>query len=248
MDYRKLTVLMATLVIALVLGLSASSFAQDFYKGKTFRILVGLPPGHPDLLETQLFEEPYMFFCREEHPLSRMKSITWSDLREAELIVISSLSANRVFLDYQLAKRGISIRGAYEVQHLSTAIGLVAAGVGTAILPSSTLEDGARPNGSPGRERVFSQFASQAWCNQEDAGRLKQGLDDEAETVIAQGQALVLQDALLRSTGHRRRPRPEPEGRPRSGRRGSTPNARRSSRWRSASSPLLANTTRVNAK
>ena len=65
--------------------------------------------------------------------------------REAELIVISGLSANRVFLDYQLAKRGISLTGAFEVQHLSTAIGLVAAGVGTAILPSSTLEDGARP-------------------------------------------------------------------------------------------------------
>lgn len=92
-----------------------------------------------------MLEEPYMFFCREEHPLSRQKSITWADLREAELIVISGLSANRVFLDYQLARRGISIAGAYEVQHLSTAIGLVAAGVGTAILPSSTLEDGARP-------------------------------------------------------------------------------------------------------
>lgn len=107
---------------------------------------IGIPmERHPDLLETQMLEEPYMFFCRDEHPLSGHKSITWSDLREAELIVISGLSANRVFLDYQLARRGISLTGAYEVQHLSTAIGLVAAGVGTAILPSSTLEDGARP-------------------------------------------------------------------------------------------------------
>ena len=107
---------------------------------------IGIPTErHPDLQETQMLEEPYMFFCRVEHPLSRQKSITWADLREAELIVISGLSANRVFLDYQLARRGISIAGAYEVQHLSTAIGLVAAGVGTAILPSSTLEDGARP-------------------------------------------------------------------------------------------------------
>ena len=107
---------------------------------------IGIPmERHPDLQETQMLEEPYMFFCREEHPLSGQKSITWTDLREAELIVISGLSANRVFLDYQLARRGISITGAYEVQHLSTAIGLVAAGVGTAILPSSTLEDGARP-------------------------------------------------------------------------------------------------------
>jgi DNA-binding transcriptional LysR family regulator len=107
---------------------------------------IGIPTeAHPDLVEIQLLEEPYLFFCREEHPLSARTSITWSDLREAELIVISSMSANRVFLDYQLAKRGISLQGAYEVQHLSTAIGLVAAGVGTAILPSSTLEEGARP-------------------------------------------------------------------------------------------------------
>jgi Transcriptional regulator len=35
--------------------------------------------------------------------------------------------------------------GAYEVQHHATAISLVAAGVGCAILPASTLEEGDRP-------------------------------------------------------------------------------------------------------
>ena len=100
---------------------------------------------HPDLAETLLLEEPYMFFCRADHPLSQAESITWSDLRAEELITISSLSANRLFLDYQLAKRGIGLQGAYEVRHLSTAIGMVAAGVGTTILPASTLA-GDRPN------------------------------------------------------------------------------------------------------
>ncbi|GAB4056795.1 LysR family transcriptional regulator [Uliginosibacterium sediminicola] len=107
---------------------------------------VGIPmDAHPEILEISLLEEPYMFFCRQEHPLSAQGSVTWADMREAELIMISSLSVNRVFLDYQLAKQGISLRGAYEVQHLATAIGLVAAGVGTAILPASTLQAGARP-------------------------------------------------------------------------------------------------------
>ena len=41
-------------------------------------------------------------------------------------------------MDYQLAKRGISLTGAYEVQHHATAINLVAAGVGCSILPSSS--------------------------------------------------------------------------------------------------------------
>lgn len=107
---------------------------------------IGLPTErHAELEETLLFEEPYMFFCREEHPLSGKRQIVWSDLHEAELIGISTMSANRVFLDYQLAKRGIKLSGTYEVRHLSTAIGLVAAGVGVAILPNSTLEEGARP-------------------------------------------------------------------------------------------------------
>ncbi len=100
---------------------------------------------HPDLLEAPLLEEPLMFFCREEHPMSGLESVTWSDMRGAELIVVSSMTATRAFIDYQLAKRGIGLTGSYEVQHHATAISLVAAGVGGAILPASTLEEGARP-------------------------------------------------------------------------------------------------------
>lgn len=107
---------------------------------------IGIPTDrHPDLVEALLFEEPLMFFCREEHPLSRRTAVTWADMHEAELIVVSSMTATRIFMDYQLAKRGISLNGAYEVQHHATAVSLVAAGVGTAILPASTLEEGARP-------------------------------------------------------------------------------------------------------
>src|SRR4051794_41616346 len=46
----------------------------------------------------------------------------------------------------------------------------------------------------PPLKRRFSQFAGDASCNQEDACGLEQGLDDEAEPVIAEGEALVLQD------------------------------------------------------
>ncbi|KAA3651004.1 MAG: LysR family transcriptional regulator [Proteobacteria bacterium] len=107
---------------------------------------IGVPTErHPELLETALLEEPLMFFCREEHPLSARAAVTWSDMREAELVVVSSMTATRVFTDYQLAKRGISLKGAFEVQHHATAISLVAAGVGTAILPASSFEEGARP-------------------------------------------------------------------------------------------------------
>lgn len=99
----------------------------------------------PELVEVPLIEEPFMFFCRDDHPLSARKSVAWNELRQADLIMASSLSGNRALLDYQFAKQRISLQGMYEVEHLSTAIALVAAGVGTAILPFSTLQEGTYP-------------------------------------------------------------------------------------------------------
>jgi DNA-binding transcriptional LysR family regulator len=94
----------------------------------------------PELIEDPCLEEPFMFFCRREHPLSRTKSVSWKDLRQTELIMVSGHSGNRALLDHQLARKRLSLTSMYEVQHLSTALALVSAGVGTAILPMSTIQ------------------------------------------------------------------------------------------------------------
>ena len=47
--------------------------------------------------------------------------------------------------------------------------------------------------GEKALKRRFSELASEAVCNQEDACALEQRLDDEPEPVIAQGEPLVLQ-------------------------------------------------------
>jgi len=100
---------------------------------------------HPELMETPLFTDPLAFICRAPHPLQDRRSVTWTDMRDADLIGVSSFVATRIFMDYQLAKRGIRLLSNYEVQHHATAVNLVAAGVGSAILPSSTFKDGDRP-------------------------------------------------------------------------------------------------------
>jgi DNA-binding transcriptional LysR family regulator len=100
---------------------------------------------YPDLIEEPILREPFMLYCRDEHPFSKQKSVAWKDLHEAELIMVGGMSGNRALLDHQLAKNRLSLTGAYEVEHLSTAIGLVAAGVGTAILPFSTIQEGTYP-------------------------------------------------------------------------------------------------------
>lgn len=98
-----------------------------------------------DIVEIPLFDDRLMFFCRDTHPFSDKNSVGWSDMSRADIIVVSNMMATRVVMDYQLAKRGIKLTGAYEVQHHATAISLVAAGVGCAILPASTLQEGDRP-------------------------------------------------------------------------------------------------------
>jgi DNA-binding transcriptional LysR family regulator len=100
---------------------------------------------HPDLAETVLFADPLVFVCRTPHPLQDRKAVTWSDMRDTDLVGVSSFVATRLTMDYQLAKRNIRLHAKYEVQHHATAINLVAAGVGSTILPSSTIRDGDRP-------------------------------------------------------------------------------------------------------
>lgn len=98
-----------------------------------------------DLIETPLLSDPIVFIYREPHPFQGRQSVTWADMRAADLIRVSSFAATRVFMDYQLAKRGISLSGKYEVQHHATALNLVAAGLGSTILPASTFSAGDRP-------------------------------------------------------------------------------------------------------
>ena len=100
---------------------------------------------HAELFEEPVLREPFMFFCLDEHPLAGRRSVAWTDLAQSDLILVSGLSGNRALLDYQLARKRLRLTGPYEVEHLSTALGLVAAGVGSAILPYSTIQEGTYP-------------------------------------------------------------------------------------------------------
>lgn len=101
---------------------------------------------HPDIQESLLFTDPLVFICRTPHPLQDRKVVNWADMRTTELIGISSFMETRIYMDHQLGKHGIRLHGKYEVQHHATAVNLVAAGVGSAILPSSTFREGDRPH------------------------------------------------------------------------------------------------------
>lgn len=59
---------------------------------------------NPRTRRISLFDDRLMFFCRDSHPYAKKASVTWSDMSQVELIVISNMTATRVAMDYQLAK------------------------------------------------------------------------------------------------------------------------------------------------
>ena len=100
---------------------------------------------HPDLQESAWLNDPLVFICQQRNPLGLRNKVSWSDLHGIEMVGVSRFAATRELTDYSLAERGLNLQTKYEVQHHAIALNLVAAGVGSAVLPSSTFVEGDRP-------------------------------------------------------------------------------------------------------
>ena len=99
-----------------------------------------------ELNERYLFDDALALHCHASHPLAARARLTWHDLKGADLIMVRSFTATRLRSEYHLLTNGVSTSGDYGVQYHSTAVNLVEAGVGCAVLPCSVLGTGAGPN------------------------------------------------------------------------------------------------------
>jgi DNA-binding transcriptional LysR family regulator len=88
-----------------------------------------------DLATNVLLKEAFVLVCATDHPLARERSVNWGALASYPLIRVSPQTGNRLLLDDALGSRREKLQWLYEVQHTSTAVKLVAAGVGLTILP-----------------------------------------------------------------------------------------------------------------
>lgn len=89
----------------------------------------------PDIVFDPLLDDPFVLACRNDHPLAAAAAVDWRDLAPYRFITVGRLSGNRLILDLGLAGLAWRPRWFYEVQHLSTSLGLVEAGLGIAALP-----------------------------------------------------------------------------------------------------------------
>jgi len=102
-------------------------------------------PLHPELAAEPLLEDRFVLICRSDHPLAKRTRVTWKELEAHPLIFAGEVSGNRPLLSAALDAQNLSLHAFYEVQRSSTAVGLVAEGVGAAVVPSLAVQKGAYP-------------------------------------------------------------------------------------------------------
>jgi DNA-binding transcriptional LysR family regulator len=100
---------------------------------------------HPELVDVPLAIDPYVLICRDDHPLAKRRRVRWEALRDYPLIFAGEMSGNRGLLDGALKSGGIALQSFYEVQRSSTALGLVAQGLGAAVVPKLAIQKNAYP-------------------------------------------------------------------------------------------------------
>jgi DNA-binding transcriptional LysR family regulator len=99
-----------------------------------------LPPG---LKFEALHDDQFGVVCSRNHPLAQSGFVPWTALRDESLIAVhrgsqvvaSRTSRTRTVLDAELNRHGISLEWRFEVGHLTTALGMIEAQVGVAVMP-----------------------------------------------------------------------------------------------------------------
>lgn len=118
-------------------GLFQSRRHQLQWKLPWWRDLIATGATRDDLVFTPLMEDTFVLACRRDHPLANSPRLTWAELEGHPLVGVSKTSGNRAVIDHALATSGqrLDLNWFYEVNHLSTSLGLVEAGLGISVMP-----------------------------------------------------------------------------------------------------------------
>lgn len=100
----------------------------------------------PDLVITTLYQDRLMLACQPGHPLSERREVRWADLIGEPLAVLRHGSGLRTLVEKGFADMGEPVQPAFEVSHVTTAVGLVEAGLALSILPSYALSSARSPS------------------------------------------------------------------------------------------------------
>ncbi|MCA0423815.1 MAG: LysR family transcriptional regulator [Proteobacteria bacterium] len=144
-----------------ILDLSSNDGLQSVSRGEAEFGINLAGSSEADLTFTPMIDDPFVLACRRDHPLAQRDHLSWRELESQTLIGVSRASGNRTILETALAKQNIRLDFQYEVNHLTTSLGLVEKGLGVSLLPRlATPPDDhpviiTRPIGNPPIQRTI---------------------------------------------------------------------------------------------
>lgn len=98
-------------------------------------------PAAEGLAFDALLTEPFLLACPADHPLAESGHVSWNDLKPYRLIVSEPGSGNRAVLEQALRKWRWRRDHLVEIDHLTSSLGLVEAGLGISVVPLSALPE-----------------------------------------------------------------------------------------------------------
>lgn len=122
-----------------ILDLAANEVAEAVATGEVDFGVCSIPLLEPVIEFELVLSDPMVLALASEHPRCQQTEVAWSDLSGEPLILPARGTGNRLLIDEALARTKLPVRWTYEVGRSTTALNLVAAGVGVAPLPLSAM-------------------------------------------------------------------------------------------------------------
>jgi DNA-binding transcriptional LysR family regulator len=114
---------------------SASEIADRVQAGDADFGVTVVAANRWDLDAKPIVKEPFVLLSRRSDGLAGREALAWADIAHLPLIRISAETGNRILIDDALGARKETLNWRFEVQRVTTAVALVGAGVGYAVLP-----------------------------------------------------------------------------------------------------------------
>jgi DNA-binding transcriptional LysR family regulator len=89
-----------------------------------------------DLDVETISEAGLVLACPHDHAFANKRSVSWKELLDVPLIRVGAKTAIRTIIEDAIAAARLPLNWQYEVQHVETAVNLVEAGLGLAVVPS----------------------------------------------------------------------------------------------------------------
>ncbi|PSJ58569.1 LysR family transcriptional regulator [Pseudaminobacter soli (ex Li et al. 2025)] len=96
-------------------------------------------PAEEGIERVPLVRDSLMLFCDHRSPFNDAISVPWRELEDQPLITLTRDSGIRLLVEVGFEAAEIALKPAYEVTQVTTAIALVEAGLGVAVLPTYAL-------------------------------------------------------------------------------------------------------------